>query len=852
MNGNGSTDKTRSPAAANIGVNSVFVCVVAVTCAIFLLMGSAMTYVSYRMNKEAFHRYNNRLCLAINAQAGLVIDGNLVERFAQTLVVDEAYENFAAKLDEYKEHTDAVYFYILADLGDPGTYTYIYDAAHSVPGPDREYALGRTETKDEFPGAAEVLATGEPFEEAVFYEGSYGELYYAYAPIFNSLGDVVAFIGTDMDAAPLREHAAQSRRALGVMLGVAFAFFSLAYYLIVKRLLGTPMKHVIDGARRLSGGNLDLQLPESLSKRNDEIARLGRAFESVSGSISRVIGDIEDILDAARAGQLDERADAGAYEGTFRSIISGVNETLDVMSRHFDAIPEGIAFFAPKQKMLYGNRAMKAFIELHGLNAMTVGFLAKLSSPKDSAGARESDPDAASGEKRLSKEISLHTTKGEMRNYTISLVEIHESAPIMMLISDITPLVRARNDAETASRAKSEFLSRMSHEIRTPMNAIIGLSEIASGSDDIGKIKNCLAKVESSSKHLLGIINDILDISKIEAGKLVLEAEDFSLSASVDFVVGVVQPRAREKDVSVNLRVRNLVHDVIRSDSLRLNQVLLNLLSNAVKFSEPGAQVDLCVEELPDGEADPDDDFCKLCKFRFSVRDYGIGIDKRQAARIFQPFEQAESGISRKYGGTGLGLAISKSIVEMMGGKFSLETEPGKGSTFSFTIQTAAWKKHDVPDEDADTALPETRGGDAASFDFSGKRALVVDDIEINREIIAELLAPTGLAIEHAEDGKQAVEAFERSPEGYYDLILMDMRMPVMDGFEATKKIRALNRRDAANIAIIAMTANVMKEDVDGALDAGMNDHIGKPIDIDRTLRLLDVAFKKRATQADV
>ena len=725
MNENGSTDKREHPPAsptgggfgvANLRTNSVFVCVVAVTCAIFLLMGCAMTYVSYRMNKEAFYTY--------------------------------------------------------------------------------------------------------------------------------------ASAGSGVDDAPLREYAARSLRILVGMLAVTFALFSAVCYLVVKRLLGTPLKHVIDGVLRLSEGDLDLQLPHSLSERNDEIARLGRAFESVSGSISRVIGDIEDILDSARAGQLDERADTGAYEGTFRSIIGGVNETMDAISRHFDAIPEGVAFFAPKQKMLYGNRAMKAFIERHGLNSATVGFLAKLSSPKDSAGARENTP-AASGEKYLTKQISLHTTKGEMRNYTISLVEMSENAPVMMLISDITSLVRARNDAETASKAKSEFLSRMSHEIRTPMNAIIGLSEIASGSDDIGRIKSCLLKIEHSSRHLLGIINDILDISKIEAGKLVLEEEEFSLSTNIGFVVSIVQPRAKEKNISIDLSTPNLVHDVVRSDSLRLNQVLLNLLSNAIKFSDDGSQIDLHLEELPRDADDPDDPLGELCKFRFSVRDYGIGIDKKQAARIFQPFEQAGAGISRQYGGTGLGLAISKRIVEMMGGKFSLETEPDKGSTFSFTIRAAAWEKRDAPDGGALTATPETEDGGTASFDFSGRRALIVDDIEINREIIAELLAPTGLLAEHAEDGRQAVRQFEHSSEGYYDLILMDLQMPVMDGLEATKKIRALSRGDAKTVEIVAMTANVMKEDIDQALSAGMNGHIGKPIDIKRTLRLLDVAFKKHAAQAE-
>jgi CheY-like chemotaxis protein/nitrogen-specific signal transduction histidine kinase len=388
----------------------------------------------------------------------------------------------------------------------------------------------------------------------------------------------------------------------------------------------------------------------------------------------------------------------------------------------------------------------------------------------------------------------------------------------------MTHLIKAREDALASTRAKSEFLSRMSHEIRTPMNAIIGMTQIAKSAGEMEKIRGCLEQVESSSNHLLGVINDILDFSKIESGKMTLDIAEFSLSADMDFVVSMMLSKAKQRKIGIRLSIENIKNDALNSDSLRLNQVLINLLSNAVKFSPEESEVLLKVRELEHEEG--------MSVYCFEVIDRGIGISEYHASKLFRPFEQADGSITRNYGGTGLGLVISKNLVEMMGGSIRLDSKEGEGSTFSFTIRCAA--KPAIEQK----AGEETSDASAEDYEFSGKRCLVVDDVEINRVIILELLSVTGIELETAENGKEAVEKFKSSGEGYFDLILMDMQMPVMDGCTATREIRQLARKDAA-LPIIAMTANVMQDDVRRAMDAGMTAHLGKPIEIEVMLKTM-------------
>jgi CheY-like chemotaxis protein len=357
------------------------------------------------------------------------------------------------------------------------------------------------------------------------------------------------------------------------------------------------------------------------------------------------------------------------------------------------------------------------------------------------------------------------------------------------------------------------------------MNAIIGMTQIARRAKDAEKIKACVNHIENSSMHLLGLINDVLDMSKIEAGMLELSEGEFSICETIDAVVSMLSSKFTSSEISFFLK-KEVINDRIAADALRLNQILVNLLSNALKFSHKGGCVTLSVSQTDTGD--------EKAEYRFDVADEGIGMTENEMAQLFKPFVQAGLSVTKKYGGTGLGLAISKAIVEMMEGAIWARSEKGRGSTFSFTIRAKPVKK-----SAADAEIPETVKEETAMPDFSSLRALIVDDIDINRVVIAELLADTGMKMEEAADGLAAVEMFAASPEGYYDLIFMDMQMPVLDGDSATRQIRSMERRDAWAVTIIAMTANVFKEDVERALNAGMNGHVGKPVNFEQTVEMI-------------
>jgi len=533
--------------------------------------------------------------------------------------------------------------------------------------------------------------------------------------------------------------------------------------------------------------------------------------------------------------------------------------------------------------------------------------------------------------------------------------DLKELWGVVLLLHDVTELMRMKEKAEDAARAKTNFLANMSHEIRTPLNAIIGMTAIGKTSGSIERKDYCFSRIDGASNHLLGVINDILDISKIEANKLELSAAEFNFEDMLRRVVNVVSFRVDEKQQEFTVHIDRAIPKFLIGDDQRLAQVATNLISNAVKFTPEGGSIGLRTKLLRKDKG--------LYTIQIEVTDTGIGLSDEQKERLFTAFQQAESSTTRKYGGTGLGLVISKNIVEMMGGQIWVESEPGKGSKFTFTVELAKGQERspdaygtidwqnmriltvdDDPDvltyfseimqgfgsrcdtaksgEDAlalvekngdyhfyfvdwkmpgidgiqltralknrhsavgsvvimissydlsmieeeakkagvdkfltkplfpssivdiiaeclGSALLQTRvKSEDETPDFAGHRILLAEDVEINREIMISLLEQTHLEIDCAENGAEALRMFGEAP-AKYSLIFMDVQMPEMDGYEATRRIRMLKNSYAKDVPVVAMTANVFREDIERCLEAGMNAHIGKPLNFDEVFAIL-------------
>ncbi|MGM9539618.1 hybrid sensor histidine kinase/response regulator [Anaerovibrio sp.] len=422
---------------------------------------------------------------------------------------------------------------------------------------------------------------------------------------------------------------------------------------------------------------------------------------------------------------------------------------------------------------------------------------------------------------------------------------------IMQKQKELIDAMRLAYDAaEAANKAKTNFLSNMSHDIRTPMNGIIGMTAIAANNiDDRDKVRECLNKISSSSKHLLSLINEVLDMSKIESGTVELTEEEFNLSDLISNLLAMMSPQIEEHKHELYVHIGELTHDDVIGDRLHVQKVFINILSNAIKYTLDGGVLRLCISERPSHQE-------KVGCYEFVFEDNGIGMSQDFVERIFEPFARASDERLQNIQGTGLGMPITRNIVRMMGGDIKVESRLGKGSRFTVSIylklQEQAGARHEVfenlnvPMSDFNCLVSERRELQQDNplealkqLDFTGRKALLVEDNELNAEIAREILGVTGLLVERAVDGQEAVSMMEKCMDGYYSIVFMDIQMPNMNGYDAARCIRAMDRSYCRQVPIVAMTANAFAEDVQTARSVGMNEHIAKPLDLKILTRVM-------------
>ena len=505
-------------------------------------------------------------------------------------------------------------------------------------------------------------------------------------------------------------------------------------------------------------------------------------------------------------------------------LFSKLSVNVDDVFLMVDAKDLRVEYVSPNIEKLVGISEQQVFDDIHEIE--------HLLRTDESEHILDQLSDILPGEQRLWDREYIHQITGEELWFRVAAfcTDIQGEAKYILDLSDRTKdkkinqkLADAVHTAENANRAKTIFLNNMSHDIRTPMNAIIGFTNIARKYNPKPEVENCLQKIRESSEHLLTLINDVLDISRIESGKIKFAPIGVDIVEVTDTVLSIMYGFLSNRNITFHTHLAVPETRYVLADAVRIREVLVNILGNAVKFTGDGGSITFTSDYLPGA-----DDRHMIVRYR--VTDTGVGMTKEFMKHIFDEFSQEESSARTHYKGSGLGMAISKRYVDLMGGNISVESEKGKGSTFTVELPLEL--------TEADKVQKQASPGD--STDLTGVKILMAEDNDLNAEIAMVQLEELGIHITRASDGKEALKIFASNQPGTFDIILMDIMMPKMNGYEATKAIRALqNRPDARTIPIIAMTANAFAEDVQASLDAGMNDHLSKPIVMEEVIKAI-------------
>jgi len=745
-----------------------------------------------------------------------------------TALKDDNYYEIYKNMLNLRVGTGLKYFRIIADVGLPDKYLCIFDATFQGDMGDFDSGdLGMPNLKSNFPQAEKVFSSGEAaLVLDTVNNKDQGMYYYYYMPIVDNQSNVVAVIETVINMQLLNERL-NSFIVLCIVIIIALSVSSMAViYLALSRSIITPMRKLTKISGDISEGDIYNEIPDWIRKRTDEMGTLGKSYESMSVVLRNMASANNTLFESAMSGKLEERTDPTPFKGFFSELLSKINDTLDVIGFYFDSIPGSLAILNSEYDIVFANRLFKETFS--GFDKKTI-YQKLLEEPEndDFTALKQSlekkleeasSPGEYSalvwfefgGEKRCMSFLCSQVTQGGKNNGAV------------MVVLDSTELVLAKDRALDANRAKSEFLSRVSHELRTPLNVVLSMSKLGLSDEKIDDSNERFKRIVSASSHLSNIINDVLEMSRMESGKIEIRLAPMSLRSVVGECLDLFSLRTEEKGIVLIPSIAEGIPDRLIADEFRIRQILINLLSNAIKFTDHGS-VTLDISA--------DDFSSRNFTLFFTVADTGVGMSQEFLPKIFMPFEQEDSFFSRRFEGSGLGLSISHNLAMLMGGDLSVESKLGEGSRFVFTIPVEIAGSEDVNNHDAVS-------GQSDDISLEGKRILLAEDIEINRMIVREILAGSGVVIDEAADGKEACSKFMDSPEWYYDCILMDIQMPVMNGYEATQNIRRSNRADNA-IPIISMTANALKEDVDHAYSIGVDDHIAKPIDFDACIKTI-------------
>ncbi|MBP5157299.1 MAG: response regulator [Treponema sp.] len=783
--------------------------------AVNLLLGTILTLHSRDTMKTLVQ--GRKLDVA-NIAADM-LDGDVLESLQAEDEGTPGYTMVRETLSVFLENVGLDYIYSIRDEGD-GRFSFIID-----PDPEDPGAFGEPLP---YTDALFKASQGIPAVDGEPYSDRWGNFYSAYSPVFDSSGKVAGIVGVDFSASWFDSQVANQMRFI-FMNSVIEIVFAILFVLVVTRRL------------RKKIGRMTEELGE-LAKDVDDLTRElqqdeGRDVPAIvqDGGAEELGGRIHSIKEGLRSYTQNVHTQANGMITALSSNYQGVyyinldkdegvcylpNPLVDQglnQGDHFPYMDTMISYAATYVSEKYRD-AFRRFLapgaiarrlanerianffyttERNGKESYEMVRVAELASGEDLAGQ--------TGRRVSEVGLGFSSVDDETRRTLLQNQVLHDALSV----------------AEGASKAKTAFLSSMSHEIRTPMNAIIGLNRLALDDPDISaSTRENLEKIGSAADHLLGIINDILDMSRIEAGKLVLKHEPFSLASLLDQVDIMIGGQCADKGLVWNWTLSVDGEGFYLGDGMKLKQVIINILGNSVKFTPEGGTVSLAVDRLRN--------YAGKSVFRFTMQDTGIGMSSDFLPKLFDPFSQEDGSTKTKYGSTGLGMSITKSIVEMMNGEIKVQSEQGVGTTFTVTVTL-----DDCTDVPPAGQEPDGQAGRkaGAAVDLTGRHVLVAEDVEVNAEILKRILDTHGVESDLAPDGRKAVEAFAASAVGHYDAILMDMRMPEMDGLEATRAIRAMDREDAKGIPIIALTANAFDEDVQRSLQSGLNAHLSKPID---------------------